>query len=428
MPTSRTRGTLVVVLHVLRRIVVLLALASLVVVAVAAGGSGRGEAGWVIRDLGTFGSSDAGAIAVAVNDRGQVVVQSGWRSEWLRGAVRSYVWEDGKVVDLGSLGGTITQAVAINDRGQVVGDSTTAAGAMHAFVWENRRLLDLGNIGRKGHVVGINERGQVIGYGYFGPYRRAVSWQDGRVRKLPLPLGMRHSAPVAINDRGWIVGLVSDGSRSAAVLWRQGRVTVLSTFRAAADVNEAGEIVGHAEDPADVERIPLVWRDGRISKLEALRCPDCRSARAYAISNAGRIVGVSQAFVEEESPDHAVTWDVRDGHVRDLGTLGGRNSYAIALNDLGQVIGVSEIGVVEIDGWDEYGIQHAFVSEKGTMSDLGALPRNPYSFPMAINGDGVVVGVSSEYPLALPPFSESVQIPSFEGIPVHAVLWEKTGA
>src|SRR5258708_4409825 len=46
------------------------------------------------------------------------------------------------VTDIGSLGGTFTQAFRINGRGQVAGGSPTPTGALHALLWtrENRMM------------------------------------------------------------------------------------------------------------------------------------------------------------------------------------------------------------------------------------------------------------------------------------------------
>jgi probable HAF family extracellular repeat protein len=43
--------------------------------------------------------------------------------------------EEHSITDLGTLGGSYSQAVAINDRGQVVGWSLTASGENHAVLW-----------------------------------------------------------------------------------------------------------------------------------------------------------------------------------------------------------------------------------------------------------------------------------------------------
>jgi probable HAF family extracellular repeat protein len=49
------------------------------------------------------------------------------------------------MADLGTLGGTLSDASAINELGQVVGTSTTAAGERRAFLWTaSGGMIDLG--------------------------------------------------------------------------------------------------------------------------------------------------------------------------------------------------------------------------------------------------------------------------------------------
>src|SRR5436853_38851 len=83
----------------------------------------------------------------------------------------------------------------------------------------------------------------------------------------------------------------------------------------------------------------------------------------------------------------------------DLGTLSGTSanpydsSSALAINDRGQVIGTSAI----YDADHNYKGYHAFLYANGQMNDLGALGGtdpygNRYSYPVAINGAGQVVG------------------------------------
>src|SRR5687767_3227617 len=50
-------------------------------------------------------------------------------------------------VDLGTLGGSFSEARGINPRGQVVGLSTTAGGQTRAFLWDRGTMTDLGTLG-----------------------------------------------------------------------------------------------------------------------------------------------------------------------------------------------------------------------------------------------------------------------------------------
>ncbi len=80
-------------------------------------------------DLGTLGGTSSQAFGI--NDHGQVVGQS----RLANGQLRAFLWEDGAMTDLGTLGGTFSLARGINDLGQVVGRSTLANGESRATLW-----------------------------------------------------------------------------------------------------------------------------------------------------------------------------------------------------------------------------------------------------------------------------------------------------
>src|SRR5205823_192731 len=52
-------------------------------------------------------------------------------------------WSSGQATNLGIAG----YGVAINDAGQVGGGYQTSTGLLHAFVWSNGNLVDLGTLG-----------------------------------------------------------------------------------------------------------------------------------------------------------------------------------------------------------------------------------------------------------------------------------------
>jgi probable HAF family extracellular repeat protein len=81
---------------------------------------------------------------------------------------------------------------------------------------------------------------------------------------------------------------------------------------------------------------------------------------------------------------HAFIWNSGTG-MTDLGTLGGDNSYALGINDSGQVVGYSYLA-------DNF-TYHSFIwTAAGGMVDVGSTPDGFYSQGTAINAAGDITG------------------------------------
>ena len=382
---------------------------------------------WVIRDLGAWLGGEQ-SWAVAINAGGQVVVLSETArtvrvGDQVLPVTRAFLWEKGRLRDLrAGFGGPGSQAGAISERGWVVGQADTRAIAAsghhvtHAFLSKNGKVTDLGALarGESSYAVAVNEHGAVVGASCRDtrglPDCRAFLWRNGGLTDLGTLAGA-YGEP-DLNEHGQIAGTMRTGelgtNRSPirrAFLWQDGRRADLGTLGGprsdAAAINDRGQVVGSANTSARSKRPwtfepfithAFVWERGKMRDLGTLRG---ESSHALAVNERGQVVGVAST----KTGSHPFLWS--GGRMRDLGSLGGPNSEAKAVNERGQVVGASDTPARDGKGNP---VRHAFVWENGKLTDLGTLGGS--SEAVAINERGQIIGWSETTSGA-----------------VHAVLW-----
>ncbi|MFJ1538131.1 hypothetical protein ACIODS_06260 [Micromonospora chalcea] len=165
-----------------------------------------------------------GAGALAVNEAGTVAGTYGYK-DWTDPPFvnQAFVWRDGVLRSLGTLGGPTSDANGINDLGQVVGTSWTADGQFAAFFWDGTTMRRLATSSPSPTAQAVNDSGLVIGTD--GTASRAMIWPSPTAESqlLPLPDGAVSSTAINVNDVGLIVGqtyFTSPGWHSRAVVWR----------------------------------------------------------------------------------------------------------------------------------------------------------------------------------------------------------------
>jgi probable HAF family extracellular repeat protein len=277
-----------------------------------------------IKDLGTLGGKYSAA--GQINNRGQVVgfalnvipdpfsmfaTVVGGPSGGTQ--TRAFLWQSGQMQDLGSLGGDDAWGIFVNARGQVAGysytnstpNATTGFPTTDPFLWDNGRMIDLGSLGGTfGVPSALNNRGQVVGQsnlqgdqpGNVDPFL----WDGGKLIDLYKDtIGGQPITANAINDAGEIVGFgVFSNGASDAYLWKDGAVTDLGTlvgdcFSQAFAINSAGQVVGQSFSCVSDTVRTFLWENGSMVDLNALIPPNSgfQLVEATAINDQGEIAG-----------------------------------------------------------------------------------------------------------------------------------------
>jgi probable HAF family extracellular repeat protein len=190
----------------------------------------------IMQDLGTLGGTDAAALMV--NENGQVAgvsYTSSNESEYCANnlgfplTTGTFFWENGEMKNVGSFGGTCTFAQDLNNRGQVVGASTLMGDqAQHPFLWDQGKLIDLQTFGGSvGTAIAVNDAGQIAGWAAESgdQANHTFLWSNGKKTDLGTVDGDLCSYPGSINSSGQIVG-ASTGTcpftTQRAFLWENG--------------------------------------------------------------------------------------------------------------------------------------------------------------------------------------------------------------
>jgi probable HAF family extracellular repeat protein len=197
-------------------------------------------------DIGTLGGDDSFTDSSCSHPpEGTVVGQSSTsttlNSDTGLPTFDPFLWDHGKMTDLGTLGGTFGFAHCTNSRRQVIGASSLAGTPIacsdghltscHAFLWEDGQMRDLGTLGGpNSEAQWINEAGLIAGSADFPRpqpavnHHDAVIWKNGKIKDLGTVDGDPCSRAYAVNARGQVVGGSSDCTTGFlhAFLWEEG--------------------------------------------------------------------------------------------------------------------------------------------------------------------------------------------------------------
>jgi len=288
-------------------------------------------------DLGAL-SGGSFSLAIGANENGVVV----GASVLADGTENAVLWYGRSITDIGTpgLGGPNSEAYGINEIGRASGLAETSTSDPNGedfcgfgthlicrpFVWQNGEMTPLPTLGGNNGEAGlINNRGEVAGNAenttldstcpLGGPQalqEKPVVWQNGQIKQLDTFPGDPDGWAFGINDHGQVVG----ASGICSSLNQDTGVYILS-------------------------RHPLLWDKGTAIDLGNLGGTGTFGPGNYAleINNQGQVVGTSD--LAGDATFHGFLWTEKTG-IRDLGTVSGDvNSGGLGINDSGEVVGVS---------------------------------------------------------------------------------------
>jgi probable HAF family extracellular repeat protein len=286
------------------------------------------------------------------------------------------------ITDLGTMGGSYSNAFGINNAGHVGGATTIVPGegqTQHGFLWGRDRMFDAGTLG-----PGLNANAS-------GP-----SPND----ELPFLAEINKKDP--LNEDYCLFGT---GLICIAAVWKDGLMAPLPTLGGnnalALVINARGQLTGFAETaimdhtcppPMQLRSEAVIWGPGagEIHELPPLKGDT--AGFALGLNDLGQAVGSSgtcdntSLFPMPIGP-HAVLWD--NGQPNDLGALKGAElNTGAAINNRGEVVGGSLVG----------GVLHAMLwtTRTGAMQDLGSVKNMPINAPAGINSRGEIAGFACD--------------------------------
>lgn len=305
------------------------------------------QTSYTVTDLGTL-SSNGYTVARAVNASAEVTGAAGNNNSNVSDV---FLYSQGTITSLGTLGGTSGIGNGINTSGQVAGYSQNSSNTYRAFLSSGSTLTDIGDLGG----------GSAVAY--------------------------------AINDHGQAVGsAVTANGENHPFLYRNGRMIDLGTlgssnndwWNSAQGINNSGVVTGTSYD-AQGNFFGFVWKSGKMTKMGTLGGP---WSQAYAINNKGQITGL--AYTKNGSA-HAFLANCGTCPLKDLGTFSGSTStvWGFGINDAGIVVGQGTFG----------GTYHAFVYNGGKIKDLNGMIPGGSGWVLieadGINAAGQIVGMGT---------------------------------
>jgi len=331
---------------------------------------------YTLTDLGRMDLSAAPSGPTAISSTGQV---AGLYFNYTTQVNRAFVWSNGTLTELGTLGGSTSFGYGVNSAGQVVGFSSLPTPTQRAFIWQNGVMTNLGDPTGDSNLYSaafaINTAGDVGGY----ENRTVVTpviWKGGThagatvLSSLPCQFNFCAAQVLALNDAGqaagfgtgpYVTGPAGSYNATQAVMWdANGQATGLGSLGNyvndhANAINSQGAVVGYSQINSAMIHAVL-WQNGTMTDLGAIPGIDPlfgpnanisdNSSGAWGVNSKGQIVGISAygtGAVTQGNGGRAFLYT--NGTMYDLLSLVPGTNWKLlhaawAINDAGQIVGV----------------------------------------------------------------------------------------
>src|SRR3984885_4628341 len=334
------------------------------------------------------------------------------------GTQHAALWLEELKVDIGvpGLGGPNSIAFGDNERFQSAGEAETSTPdpkgedfcgfGTHLtclpFLWHDGEMISLPTLGgNNGVAMAISNRGEVAGFaenstpdpGCPAPqvlHFKPVVWEKGVIHKLPTFGRDPDGVAQQINDYGQVVGgsgtcatfnvnLLYNLAPVHALLWEKGKATDLGNLggktgqaggNIALDINIQGQVVGNSDLSGDTTFHAFLWtRKTGMQDLGTI-FGDVASL-SISINDGGSVVGAS---LDANFNPRAFLWE--EGVMTDLNTLiaGDSPLYLLtgcSINSRGEITGLGLTGAGEIHTYlatPTQGVASGESTSQGTIS------------------------------------------------------------
>lgn len=218
-------------------------------------------------------------VANAINDGGVITGEVHFGGQ--ESPAHAFIYSNGTMHDIGTLGGPMSSGLAINSAGNIVGSSLTGSVSwqQHAFYYSavDDTMHDLGTLGGEhSQANGINGAGHIVGWAWCADGHSEAfvySLSEKTMRGLGSTVGGMNafsSGANGVNENGEVVGWWSPDGFSRRAFVSFGDIDPTSgsmidintlidpglgwTLVEARAINDNGAIVGFGIDPSGIDR------------------------------------------------------------------------------------------------------------------------------------------------------------------------------